>query len=107
MAWRIQAGGCVLHQFRGIHFSKKLVSTILLESAEFTYLSFVNVDAHWRLVASSLVFGSPHLRVLDDVAAGEWRICPLQLVDALAWFFFGIGRCWWLVMLVMGSDDGW
>ena len=53
------------------------------------YLSFV--DARGRLVAGLSVFESPRLRVLDDVAAGERRICPLRLDDALARVFFGIG----------------
>jgi hypothetical protein len=99
MAWRVQVGGCVLRQFRGTRFSKKLVSTILLlESTELTYLSFVNVDARWRLVAGSSVFESPRLRVLDDVAAGERRICLLRFVDALARVFF---RHW--EMLAVGD----
>jgi hypothetical protein len=56
------------------------------------------------------VFESPRLRVLDDVAAGERRICPLRLADAFARVFLGI----WivasdqlvvmLVMLVTGGD---
>ena len=37
------------------------------------------------------MFESPCLQVLDDVATGEQRICPLWLADTLAQVFLGIG----------------